>query len=449
MLPLGTQKRTLLAAALLGVMLIGHALPTSALLLDARRIAMGGVLAPEPSRLAFENPAYGIVPGRAQPWEGAIPLPLGLFTLLSHTEELNPNDPAFDPVRLANLIVNPPLHLELRRPTALNGDITIDLGQEHMRVYWEDAHLFLPKEPLNLGGRLERFSVGYGRPAGDEGRWRISAAPYLDGAAVTELDDAFYGLLAEGDSLLPNSRYELSGDLNGAAGVAVKFLFARGFGEESGPRFYLAAAPKLIGGLAMIEADINVAATSSDSLFASEGLDVEQITHTRVNESLGAGFALDLGVVMRHGPWDLGVGVRDLAGGIAFSRTRHERQRLEEGEGDEGSDLVTETLAEGESHRYGIDPYWTFNAGHTAGPLTLLGELRLRPWRNTLHLGAEYRMAPWAFRGGLRRDATQDWQISAGVGRRIGGLTLDVALETHNRYIQDERGVALGLSISL
>lgn len=449
MLPLGTPKRTLLAAALLALLLITYSIPASALLLDARRIAMGGVLAPEPGRLVVENPAYSVVPGRNLPWEGAIPLPLGLITLLDSPQELNPNDPAFDPIRLANVVVNPPLHLELIRPTPLNGDITIDLGQEHMRVYWEDAHLFLPKEPLNLGGRLERFSLGYGRPLGETGRWRLSAAPYLDGAAVTELDDAFYGLLAEGDSLMPDSRYELTGDLNGAAGVSVKALFARSFGDGDGPRFFLAAAPKLIGGIGMIVADINVSAASGDSLFASEGMDVEQVTHTRVNESLGTGFALDLGVVMRHGSWDLGVGVRDLAGGIAFSRTRLERQRLVEGGEGEDSDVVTELLAEGESYTYSLDPFWTFNAGYTDGPLLLLGEVRLRPWQQTLHLGGEYRLSKWAFRGGLRRDAREAWQVSMGVGRLIGGVTLDLALETHNRYIQDERGLALGLSISL
>ncbi len=450
MLPRENQKRMAVVSCLVLTLLLGTALPSSALLLDARRVAMGGVSPPQPSRLSSENPAYGLVPERSRNWDGSFPIPLGLLTFFDHPEELNPNDDAFDPVRLANLILNPPLHLELRKPTPLEGDIILDLGQEHLRVYWEDARLFLPKEPLNLGGRLDRFSLGLSRPIGETGKWRLSAAPYLDGNLITELDDAFYGLLVEGDSLLPNSSYQLDGELHAAAGLSFKLLLARAYGDEEGTSFFLAAAPKIIGGLAMIEADMELTGTSSDSLFASSGLSVEQLSHTRVNESAGAGFALDLGVVMRRGPWDLGLGVRDLIGSIAFSRTRLERQRLETSEGEGGSsDIITEVVATGEAHTYRIEPFWTINTAYSHGPLMLLSELRLRPWQETLHFGGEYRFSTWTLRGGLRRDVRETWQLSGGAGTTLGGLQLDLALETHHRYIQDERGIALALSISL
>jgi hypothetical protein len=450
MLPRMHRNRTAVAGSLTLLLLLGAALPASALLLDARRVAMGGVSPPQPGRQALENPAYELVPAREWSWDGSFPIPLGLLTLFDHPEELDPNNDAFDPVRLANLVLNPPLHLELREPTPLEGDIILDLGQEHLRVYWEDAHLFLPEEPLNFGGRLDRFSLGYGRPLGKTGRWRLSTAPYLDGNLVTELDDAFYGLLAEGDSLLPNSSYQLGGELQAAAGLSFKLLLARSYGDEKGTRIFLAAAPKLIGGLAMIEADMELTGSSGDSLFASTGLDVEQVSYTRVNESAGAGFALDLGIVLRHGPWDLGLGARDLAGSIAFSETRLERQQLEASGGEgESSEVVTELLASGEAHSYRIKPFWTINSAYTGGSFIVLAELRLRPWQETLHLGGEYGLGAWKLRGGLRRDARKSWQYSGGVGRKLGGLQVDLGLETHHRYIQDERGLALALSISL
>lgn len=446
MLRLGTRNRTMLGVLLLALLYLQSA-PAAAMLLDARRMAMGGVSPPRPGRLSGENPAYAIVPERDSRWGNAIPLPFGLFTLLDHPEEFNPNDDAFDPVRLGNLILNPPIHLELREPTPMDGDIVLDLGQEHLRVYWEDAHLILPQDPLNMGGRLERFSLGYGRPLGERGRWRLQVAPYLDADLETALDDAFYGLLAEGDSLKPNSEYTQDGELAALGGFSCKLLLARSTDAGEGGQLFLAAAPKIISGIGMIEGDLELTASSGDSLFSAEAMDVEQVSHTRVSESMGLGFALDLGLVYRRGSWDLGVGVRDLAGSVAFGDTKLERQRLESEDG--SSDMITEVLAEGESHSYTLKPFWTFNTGYSHGALLLLGELRLRPWQETLHLGGEYRFSKLALRGGLRRDARERWQFSAGTGIRLAGVNLDLALESHNRYLQDERGLALGMSISL
>ena len=110
---------------------------------------------------------------------------------------------------------------------------------------------------------------------------------------------------------------------------------------------------------------------------------------------------------------------------------------------------VTTTLAEGESYTYHLDALWTFSAAYAEGPMLLLGEWRVRPWANSLHLGGEYRVGDWALRAGTSRDARSQWQFSTGVGRQLGGVSLDLALETHSRYIQDERGLALGFSLSL
>lgn len=441
------RMRPLALTLALGLLLAAGA--ADAVVLDARRMAMGGVSAPGPGSLDRANPAYPLAAPRAVGWKRSYPLPLGLLTLFDHPEELDPDDENFDPVRLANLVVNPPLHLELRQPEPLDGDIVLDLGQEHLRVYWEDAHLFLPREPLDLGGRLERFALGYGRPLGERGRWRLQVAPYLDGLAETELDDAFYGLLAEGDSLKPNSRYALRGEAAGAAGLAFKLQLGRSFGDPAATELFVAAGPKLIAGLAMVETDLELVAQSADSLYASESLDVKQVSHARWSESAGAGLGLDLGVLLRRGPWDLGLGVRDLGTSIRFGNTRLERQSLEESDDGQESDIETVVLAEGEAHSYRLDPYWTLNAGYAEGPLLLLGELRLRPWRDTLHLGAEYRLRNWALRGGLRKAGGADWQFAVGTGRRLGGVQLDLALETHDRFIQDGRGLALGMSISL
>ena len=452
MMPRRISVRTVFAMALLAAsgLLALSAGSAQALLMDARRMAMGGVHAPGPGHLVADNPAYAAVPARPSDWGGSIPLPLGLFTLFHDTQELNPDDDAFDPVRLANLISNPPLHLELRKPDPLDGDVTIDVGQEHLRVYWEDAHLILPQDPVDTGTRLDQYSVGLGGPVGETGRWRLQVNPYLDLRLETALDDAFYGLLAGGDSLKPSSRYAMDGDMAAAGGLAWKLLWARRVNREAAPRdVYIGVAPKLLTGFGMAVGDIDVAVLTGDSLFASETLDVEQLSHLRSGAGFAPGVALDLGVLLRQGPWDLGVGVRDIAGSMRFGDTTLEQQELVTDDVTGDSETVTTTLAEGESYTYHLDALWTFSAAYAEGPMLLLGEWRVRPWANSLHLGGEYRVGDRALRAGTSRDARSQWQFSTGVGRQLGGVSLDLALETHSRYIQDERGLALGFSLSL
>ncbi len=443
--------RRLAPALLLIVLVAGQGL---ALDLDARRMATGGAVPPLASRLGGENPAYSVVPDRYPDGGFNIPLPLGLPTLVDVLSHMDPESEDFDPVAVINLMANPPFHMELTEPSPLDGDILIDLGLDHFRLFWEDAALFLPQEPLDFGLRMERFSLGLGQTIDERWRWRAQVAPFVDGAARAELDDALYGVLAEGDSVLGNSRYGLNAELDLAGGVAWKLLLAGLVNPYGDTEIYLAVAPKVITGFGMLSSDLALSAETGDTLFASEDFAVDQVSYERYTDgfALGHGFALDAGLVLRRGPWDFGVGVRDLAGSITFASTTLERRRLvdpaEEGRDVEG-ELVSEILESGVSHTYRFTPFWTLNAAYSRETWLLMGELRLRPWRNTLHLGSEYYLGRLTLRGGLRKDFRDRWQVSGGLGVRTGPLELNIALETHNRYIQDERGVALGLGLTI
>ncbi len=436
-----------MALAGLAALLLAPAAPAQGLLMDARRMAMGGVRAPRPGDLAADNPAYAAAaPGPA--WPGSLPLPLGLLPLAADWPSFDPDSPDFDPLRLANLVANPPLHVELRRPDPLDGDLVIDLGQENLRVFWEDAHLVVPREPVALGGRSDRFGFGLGGPLGARAHWRAQVNPFVDLRLETAVDEALYGLLAAGDSLAPNARYTLTGEGAAAAGLAFSVrLGGRRGGTAGAPALSWGLRPKLLTGFAMAAGELDVALASGDSLFASKELEVEQRSLTRSGAGLGLGFALDLGLVLQRGPWDLGIGVRDLAGSIRFPDTRLEEQRLEDGADGNGG-TVRRVLAEGESYRYVLDPLWTCHGGYAAGPWLWRAEWRLRPWGDSVHIGGERRLGLWALRAGSQRDAGGDWQAAIGGGRCFGGLCLDLALETHGRFIQDERGLALGLSLS-
>lgn len=442
--------RPMAAALLVALALLGlGAAAAGAICLDARRMAMGGASPPRPDNLCADNPAYTVVPDRGGEGGWVLPIPLGLLDLAGNTSKLDPDDDDFDPLYIANLLANPPLHLELKDPDPLDGDLTLDLGQDHLRLYWEDADLLIPEEPLDFGSRWERLGISVGGRFRDRLAWRVQATPYLDGRVETTFDDALYGVLAEGDSLKPNSRYGLDGEGRAAVAISWKFLLAGQLPSARETEVYVAAAPKLLTAFGMADAQVELVAVTGDTLFSSDSLDVEPEVLTRYTDgvAMGYGFGLDLGVAVRHGPWDLGVGVRDIGASIHFSETKLERQYLEE-DGDDG-DMVTEVLEEGAEHDYELDAIWTLNAAYSSEDWFVAGDLRFRPWGNELHLGGEYRLGPWALRAGTYRDRRDEWQFSGGGGYSFRRLSVDLALETHKRYFQDERGLALGLSLRL
>jgi hypothetical protein len=432
------------------VLLAVLAMPAASVSLNARKMAMGGVNVPDPHRLQSENPAYSVVAERDLRGESfCLPIPLGLLALASDPPEFDPDKDGFDPLELGNLVANPPWHLELKEPDPLDGDVTLDLGAEHLRLYWEDAHVLVPEDPLDLGLRWDRFGLGLSFRERELSRWRFQVTPYVDMLADAELDDALYGVLAGGDSLLPNSRYGMSADAKAAAGLSWKLIHARRLAPGGPNEFYVAVAPKLLTGFAMAKSELDFSAVTGEDMFASDSLDIEQDTYLRRTDgfSPGYGFALDLGLAMRRGPVDLGLGVRDIGAFISFPKTLLEHQYLQDTT-DGNSESVTDTLEMDASYRYKIKALWTLNAGYSQPTWLVAGELRVRAWQTTMHLGGEYRWRAVALRAGLQRDTREKWQMSGGLGLRKGRAELSFALETHNRFLQDERGVALGMSVN-
>jgi hypothetical protein len=440
----------MLVVALTGVGL--SAGQTRAITIDAREMAMAGTRLPRSAALRGNNPAYFVVPERHAEQGRLVPIPLGLIAALADLPEFDPDAEDFDLIEVVNLIANPPWNLELREPDPLDGDITIDLSEQNLRIYWEDASVLLDDEPVDIALRLDRFGGGYGRPHGADWRWRVQVTPYIDGSARAEIDDALYGVLALGDTLKANSTYGLAMEVDVAAGLSSRFLIAGRVSSESETELYVAVGPKLIAGFAMVDSDADFTGTTGPTSIASDSLDLSFAGDLRYTDDFapGYGFGLDLGLALRRGPWDLGAGVRDLAGAIRFPRTTLERQYMEDspsGTGGGTSDVIKETVEEDVAHTYFIKPYWTFNAAHFRDRWVMLCELKLRPRRNSFHLGGEYRLDSWALRGGAQRDAEERWQFSGGCGYRFDSFEVNVALESHNRFIQDGRGLALGLSL--
>ena len=443
-------------ALLLALLAFGASL-AHAFSLDARRMAMGGAAPPRSDRLQADNPAYTIVPERFDSRGFQIPIPLGLIQLMSDPPVFDTEDEEFDPIKLLNLVANFPWHLDLKEPADLNGDVYIELSADSLIIFWEDAVLFVPEKPFDLGFRWDRWSIPLLRGSREDLRWRLSVNPYADASARAELDDNLYGLLAEGLPLKANSSYGTDMDALAMAGLAWQLLFAKRIGLDAGRSIYLAAAPKLITGFAMSDYDARFLTTTGSTDIASETLDLEFESFSRTSDGFDVAYGLswDLGVALRSGPLDLGFGVRDLAGKVKFKKTSLVHGVLEEvadpdNPGSTTSEVVKTKLEEGVEHEYEIEPYYTVNASFDWRGWLFLGETKIRPHRSSLHLGAERWFGAFAIRGGAQQDAESSWQYSGGAGFLLdSGFEINVGLETHDRYIQDESGIALGLSINI
>jgi hypothetical protein len=192
-------------------------------------------------------------------------------------------------------------------------------------------------------------------------------------------------------------------------------------------------------------------AQTGETYFASDSLVIAESNRYRRTEgfSPGYGVGVDMGIAVRRGPWDVGIGARDLGASILFPKTTLEEQRFLKAEGSNDSESVTEVLEEGAPHRYHIKPLWSLLTAYSSERWFVSGELKLQQEKSSFHVGGEYRFGMVALRGGLLRDVRDKWQVATGAGLRLGRVELSLALETHNRWIQEERGVALGSSLNI
>src|SRR5262245_31422448 len=84
--------------------------------LDARRLAMGGVVGPRDGALETANVAYRAVPPRPTDGGRVVPVPLGLVQLATQFPTLDASSESFDVLKITDTILHPPFFLELREP---------------------------------------------------------------------------------------------------------------------------------------------------------------------------------------------------------------------------------------------------------------------------------------------------------------------------------------------
>jgi hypothetical protein len=89
------------------------------------------------------------------------------------------------------------------------------------------------------------------------------------------------------------------------------------------------------------------------------------------------------------------------------------------------------------------------NVASRLGPVLLAGDVVLGVHATTWHAGAETWVAPWlALRGGGYIDPQAALQYTAGAGLRLGSIGVDLAVASHSRNLQRERGLELGAALA-
>lgn len=424
-------------------LLIVSAGPAIAFTTDARRVAMGGVHLPGGREMSTANVAYQTMPSRRDGRGASIPVPLGLLQLATDFPTLDPEEPDFSAVRLANLALNPPFFMEMSEPSPLEGDIAISIARNSFAVYFEDAQRLLPQEPLDGGGVYARPLVGLGV---------MGARTYLAPVALLEgrvaFDDAFYGVLAHGQPLLPNSTYEMTADGQTLGGLAFNAGYsAGGWGHDNGDGLYAGAYAKYLMGFAFARAESRFGLASGDTIFGdSDPLDVDYDATTRYAPfgRVGNGVGFDTGVAYRTRHLDVGVGIRDLGSRIRWGSTDVEHSYFDEATDQE----VTETLPSS-PYTVRLPTTTTFNVAWSGTRTVLAADVTTNRWATEFHAGAERRVGPLALRSGVLTDSKSRVQYAWGLGLGLGAVWLDLGFQTHHRSITGERGLTFGTSLAL
>src|SRR5438128_2692251 len=109
------------------------------------------------------NPAYHGVPGRRggvlSP-KLTIPIPLGLIHALKDSAAYDIHASYFNAVELANLVLNPPLYLEIKKAPLDTNDVTFTVGRNALAVDLGKARELVPTDRLGMGSATRFLDIG-------------------------------------------------------------------------------------------------------------------------------------------------------------------------------------------------------------------------------------------------------------------------------------------------
>lgn len=431
--------------ATLIVLLLAPSGNARAQLISARRLAMGSVILTGGGRgNSGRNVAYRAVPA-APATETAFSLPIGLIPFLADLPVFDPKDPGFNVYALTNLLYNPPWNLPLVEPKTPSSDITIAVSKNSLSADLGDIAAIFPKDHSRIAAVTEAPAIAIGVK-----RIFFGVAPLVEYDNDLHLNDALHGALAEGAAFTPRTEYALFDKARGqvAAGAQIGWaapVMQRGDPRGDGAGLYAGVRFKLLRGIAYGDADNVAAFTTRDTLFGTDPVDVSYTGRMRTagpsDGGLGEGF--DLGLVWLAGGLELGVGADNVATRIHW-RVREKLAYSDSATGD----YVDSTLSEGTAFTSRVPTTVTVSAEKRIGRVLVAADVLTGLHQAQAHLGAELWTGRVAWRAGLSNDANREIQYAGGIGLRMGGVGLDVAVASQSRNLSRERALDLGAGLA-
>src|SRR6185295_19004218 len=426
--------------------------------LDARRLGMGGVLTSDVGDHTGANIAFRAVP-KGTGGSGSIPLPLGLIQYLGDHPTFDSKDSLFNVFEIANVFLNPPLTLQIVKPDVVEGDISVFIAQDSLRVDLADVKNVIPKKSMKQGGVYHVLGIGK-----SFGRAFFQVGPLVHLRNELTLSDELRNALRDAVPFTGNTRSGLTDEgraqaaISFQAGYALRLLHQASPGEQDSkdPRrngttaLYVGAAPKYLLGIAYGDAHSTGGVTTGDTLFAGSNpvtIDEDTVTRHAVmggDGGTGTGFGSDVGAVFYFRNFELGLGLNDFGSQIKWKTTvrRHVYD-------DVTNEFTTIQVAQDEEFTSRIPVTTTINVAKRIGRTTIAADIVDGDLRTTMHAGAELWFGMFAVRSGIYRDQNTMMQFTGGGGYRFGKIGLDLAIATNSRNIERERGAELSASLSL
>jgi hypothetical protein len=443
-------RSTLVGCWVVGL-LAGAAAPARAQFsYDARRIGMGGLSLSRDGNLRRYNAAYRAVPNRhGDHAKLTIPIPLGLIQALKDSAAFDFDSSYFNPLELANLILNPPLFLEVRKaPTATN-DVTFTIGRNALVIDLGAARQLVPTDAIGLGGSSRFLDLGLTIKGVHAG-----VMAFLQEDIGFTLGDTLRNFLRNADSARVRTRYLANVDGTAQVGLAPTLSYAgrlAGGAPDSDDGFYIGGALHYYMGVGFASAAGTAGIRTGDTLFAGSNpvtpsVDALVRVSNRVGKQFGHGVGGDIGFAYVSGAFEFGVGVNDIGATITWKDTQVRRVLYDTASNDI-KDSITQNHVETKTK---LPLSYIANVTYRMGQgLTLGGDIVDNGRGTIVHVGAELRFGPLALRGGVARDTRKKVQLGAGTGLRFGPFSLDVGFWTHSNSLSNARGITMATSFSI
>lgn len=417
---------------------------------------MGGVSLSRDGNVRRYNPAYRAVKNRSEITGNpkfSIPVPFGLIDFfkdhpinqLGDDPMFDPKSPAFNPVALLDVILNPPVFLDLKKPPTPTNDVEFTIGRNQLILDLGPSQVLIPEAEFGLGSSSRLLDAGFGFAG-----FNVGVMGFLQYDVAFTLDPNLRAVLKNAAPVQPSTSYSVLTDVLVQTGFAPTVSYAGRLTHGPDPAtddgFYIGGALHYYMGATYGRGTGPAGFTVADTILKTTPNILVDDTLRTSNKAFGKGVGGDVGIAWISGPFEVGLGVNDLGAQLTWSDTKFQRIQYFA----VGDSLRSSVINNHVETKTKLPITYVANAALRMGTGTTVGADVVNSGRGTIiHVGVEQRNGPIALRGGVSRDQRKQMQFGAGAGLRFGAVGLDVGFFTHSNSLASQRAITMATAISI